>query len=725
MASSLPLPNRTLTPCFPLFHVVIQQESQLLTEEMRELLSGVTRSAITDLEERSPFGPSARARGDVTAEQRWLYLRGSSHSTSLLRSMMMVAEEVAARVDGPSSTFSATSPRAKPSSTNDSAEDLSVIFQRSQNSTNGAKKSASDSPVSNKSKSKSNATSASAPSGTFSWTSYLKSADVDTPEPAVGATTTRRKSAGATNDVAGASRSPPPGSSSPPPASRSNKTGTRNERSSSTMHRRLGRDEMKTFGLVPLDDTPRLLQCPTCQRILMDHIYTSHTLSCRYIPPVKPEPVRIEPVARQTSTPPPSAVDAIKRSASVNSLPVTSYSPLPTTTATPPPGLAKVSNGRPTIKQSAARQAQSGPIVIDTKQAHSAKPTATARSSTQNVTVAASTAPPASVAAYPPRSYAQVASAPSAAAVPAAVTPVCANQTNSNASPQTPPARASPASQPYSSPNGSVVMVTSPRSGLKASIGQSVAPSSAAALPPTAPRYQTPYYNTSPPQATTSTNVSPTSASYAPPYLANGVPVQTASRPPAKRSRQETLPAVGSSPIATYSMNQDPAYASKRVSYGVPPPGPSPSRSINASRNASPAPAYAAAAARATFTTTPTKSIMVPSAGPSKRPPLASPTPVHAQHMPSSAQPMNWVRTASMAPTLTGNSNGPSFAPTFSSLPAASYQVPQNEPVEEFVSPAAFQGTVNVIDPDYAMFAEDSSDANSYFPPTSADDLFP
>lgn len=686
-----------------------------MTEEMRELLSGVTRSAITDLEERSPFGPTARARGDVTAEQRWLYLRGSSHSTSLLRSMMMVAEEVASRVDGPTSTFSATSPRAKPTSTNDSAEDLSTIFQRSQNSPNGTKKSASDSPVSNKSKSKTNATSASVPSGPFSWTAYLKSADVESPEPTVGATTTRRKSAGATNDLAGASRSPPPGSSSPPPASRSSKGASKPDRASSTMHRRLGRDEMKTFGLMPLEDTPRLLQCPTCQRILMDHIYTKHTSNCRYIPPVKPEPVRIEPVARQSSTPPPSAVDAIKRSASANSLPITSYSPLPTTTATPPPGLAKVPNGRPTIKQSAARQAQSGPIVIESKQSHTAKPTART-----NVTVTAAVPSPASVAAYPPRNYTQAAAVPTTTAVS---TPVRVNQAHPNASPQTPPARASPASPPYTSPTGGVVMVTSPRSGLRASIGQSGVPTSAAALPPNAPRYQPQYYNTSPPQATSSINISPTSAGYAPPYLASGVPIQSGSRAPAKRARQETLPVAGSPSTVTYSMNQDATYASKRVSYGVPPPGPSPSRSINASRNASPAPTYAAAAARATFTTTPTKSIMTPSAGPSKRPPLASPTPVHAQHMPSAAQPMNWVRTASMAP-LTGNSNGPSFAPTYSSLPATPYQAPQNEPTEEFVSPAAFQGTANVIDPDYAIFADDT-DSNSYFPPTSADDLFP
>lgn len=705
-----------------------------MTEEMRELLAGVTRSTITDLEERSPFGANARARGDVTAEQRWLHLRGSSHSTSLLRSMMLVAEEVSSRVDGPSPSFSSTSPPPKPSSTNDSAEDLSTIMQRAHNSTNGIKKSTPEPATVTKSKSKSNVNSSPIPSGPFSWTTYLKSSDVEVLEPAVGATTTRRKSAGANAESSPSARSSSGGSTSPPPTNRVLKTASKSEKSSSTMHRRLGRNEMNTFGLIPLEDTPRLLQCRTCQRILMDHVYTSHTSKCRYTPPVKQEPVVIESHIRSSSTPPPTSETAKKAPFNVSMVPSTSYSPLPTTAATPPPGLAKVSNGRPSIKQSAAsRQAQASSSPSDAYPKQTSAPkTITVRTHSANALNGASQPVPVAPANIPvatpqARTYVQVVSQ----GVMTAPTPVrVAASGPRSVSPQTPPTRPSPVVTNYTPPNGSVVMVTSPRSGLKASVGQSVTTPPTAPLPSNTVRYQTQYQANTPSPGTTSMNHSPPTASTAAnvgnygPYTSVTTPVQSGARAPAKRARQENVPSAGSPPSNAYQVSPDGTYSSKRVSYGVPsipPPGPSPSRSINASRNAAPSPTYAAAAARASFTTTPTKSIIAPSPGPSKRPPLASPTPVHAQYLPSNSQPMNWVRTASMAP-LTGSSHGPSFAPTFSSLPAANYQLPPSDAPEEFVSPAAFQGSNTNMDPDYAMFTD--VETNSYFPPSSADDLY-
>lgn len=649
----------------------------------------------------------------------------------------MVAEEVASGIDVSPSNFSATSPRTRSPSINEVAEDLSDIMIRAQNSASTSKRAPSESSTSSKSKTKSNSTSASSSASPFSWSSYLKPCDLDILETSPGATTTRRKSAGSSSETSTPTRPSSATNSSQSNSNKNIKAASKSESPSSALHRRLGREEMKIFGLIPLEDKQRLLQCPTCQRILMDHAYTSHTSKCRYIAPVKPEPVKFESLAKQSSTPPPNSDTAKKTPSTINLVPTTSYSPMPTTAATPPPALAKASNGRPTIKQSASasRQASSPHITVDTssKQTQATQPIVRA-SSTGSATSLASKAtsresyPPQSVTTiYAPPSYAQA----STAAPNNMVTPVrSATNSLTHSLPQSPPARASPASPPYHSPPGTVVMVTSPRSGLKASIGP-------AQNTPTYRRSADTYtmYSTPPNQPLAGTTVNQsinasrtlTSSQVTPPSTSINGSVAS-SRASAKRTREDPHTISPTNAIQQRS-NEDlysPGFTpQKRVSYGVPPLGPSPSRSINSSRNSAPSPSASPAAHgnRVSFTTTPTKSVMVTSPGPSKRPPLASPTPVHAQHLPSNSQPMNWVRTASMAP-LPAASHGPSYAPTFSTLPSSnSYQMATTtESNENFISPSALQGNSNGMDPDYAMFAEVES--NSYFPPAAADDIF-
>lgn len=760
-----------LTRSFPPFPTVIWQESQLLTDEMRELLAGVTRATINDLEEKTPFGATARARGDATAEYRWLHLRGSAHSTSLLRNMMNLAEEAASSLDSvelcPTSSLDAQA--------DSNAEDLSNIMLRAQNIAQLPKKSTPEPAAAKGSKSKGlTAYNANSP---FSWSTYLKSAEPNSPDAVIAPTPQRRKGANASENSIKAT-SPPPSQASPGPVptpngTKASATGKSTSNAPlSTHHRKLSASEMATFGMLPLEDEYTLLRCPTCQRILMEHIYLTHTARCRTI--LQHAEIAAPQIEAQklAPTPPPGSEFGTKTTFNAyNTQPTSmnsfapqgtaqakvqisrsstpkSQSPAPRQAAsyTPPPqqphqqlvyqqsNSTSFNNAAPPQMQpkmgfGVHPRSQSQPTLSSSSSpAQNTNTNARySQATSMNLTHASPltnnrTQSPTTSFSNPPRP-----TAPSATSyAPNSSLANAPHHYQATSTPQASPMRVSQGSQNpapgayVSSPGGSI-LVTSPRAGLRASVGTT-------GSPPGAVQGQTYTYLVNG-QPTYSGNTSNATSS---PMVHSSSPQP---RNTAKRGREDSI--MGhEQPIAVRPTPNDELYAAntqfspKRVSYGVPPSGPSPSRSINSGRNSTPPTSNMPGVTSQPVNRTayPTHNIQtappkrgVAASGPSKRP---APAPNTHQVMPMHVQ-LNYNTAPSQGNWAPSNNAPNSTYPMYRPAPQQVVAPPppvQNDMHEAYNSPFALAAPT--LDPDYAMFVDDFGADGSFFPPASADDPF-
>jgi hypothetical protein len=264
-------------------HVELSRDNEILTDELKELLAGATRSVLEDVDERSPFGASARDRGDVTAEERWIHLRGSAHSASLLRKVVEMAEELQNSSEFENSDLlpsSSSSTNEKPLNLKnlmDSARIASQYLQQVQ-----LKPMAKGRTTSAKSQISTKSTTTEI--SPFSWSDFLVHPPSLLEDPHnhnnIGINSVNQKPNGSeTNSDSNTTRNTPNGGS--PMEKRSTTTSSSYDMCDSTLHRKLEREDMKMFGLVPLEDERSFKQCPYCSRTLLIHALVGHMNKCR------------------------------------------------------------------------------------------------------------------------------------------------------------------------------------------------------------------------------------------------------------------------------------------------------------------------------------------------------------------------------------------------------------------------------------------------------------
>ena len=276
------------------FSLELTSERQTLTVDMKELLAPATNLILDDDNRECPFGPSARSRGDISAEERWVHLRGSIHSASLLEQMMDIAQDVRDTMDHDSTPPPHSTPPLPTLSLQslmDRARIASLQLRRVQleHEATEAQKSERPSEISQDfDKLSPSAQQQQLMMVNFSWDSFLKPGCYSSESPSndeeyqyIGHD--RRRGIHSESDSGSNTTLGSPSSVSPHHIQSQNIHTHLSQRyaAADAKHRPLGRNEMKRYGLLPLEDDRNLRQCHFCKRVLLEPVFAIHAVQCK------------------------------------------------------------------------------------------------------------------------------------------------------------------------------------------------------------------------------------------------------------------------------------------------------------------------------------------------------------------------------------------------------------------------------------------------------------
>lgn len=443
---------------------------------MKQLLAPATTAILEDANKECPFGAAARSKGDITAEERWVHLRGSIHSASLLQQMMDIAQDVRDSFDL-NSTPSINAPQRTSGVSlqhlMDRARIASYQLRRVQLESEAvaqpkAEKSGEISQDLNKLSQPQQAM------VTFSWDAFLKPGCYPPeipPTPVVYEvrSSSRRRGTASESNSGSTTTLGSPSSASPHRHAQMNG----NRQVADTRHRPLGSTEMKRYGLLPLEDDRNLRQCQVCKRVLLETVFATHAMQCKEamrrtlegIDPNVPRGASISPsenVRNVTSTTnttmSQTTPQPIARAASNEGISVQPQRPpvLPrSNSASPVPAQSQFPSNQPPRSGFGPHpsSAAARPIPVATPPPTGANPSAKLPSPTLVPTSAGNISP-------------------AARGAPITVTTQFGNTAPSG---QVTPTKSPTTPRSINSMNksGGIVLVGSPRMGLKSSIGQS------------------------------------------------------------------------------------------------------------------------------------------------------------------------------------------------------------------------------------------------------------